>query len=689
MHYCSLRSCRFVWVLAVLVAASVHGADEAGDIVTLNDGRRYTGQLIELGGNAIELVVAGGASRKILKGDIREVAFDSTRRRTTVHETDSIVIKGGHRISGKVELLESGQKVRVTLQKGGTAEFKRGDVRIIRRGEKEELDTSVFTVELNAAIQEAMSGLQGSEGDREESVKFLSSAGIFAIQRVRAASLKAPTGSMELVALQHIARLYGLKESVSTEIEASEGRVYEILSSGSLDEKRDLLSFVFPRFVEDSVPLAVCLATGSNDDPAVRAWSIDFLRRMQKNRELLDIYKKNSGQTQLASAVALGKNRILIGIPTLIEALEMDSLKMRELAVENLREWTGKNFRFRADGAPHSREEAVAQWWAWWQEEDESVVTVSKNVLYQKDVDSPHRRAAMDLWVEAGAEVESERYQEAEKLLREALDLDAFFFPPYLALSVLLYGHLDRPEEATKLLLELKTRQMVEVEQLDRQWICLHLGHGFRLSGKLEKALESYLECRALATENLQCLFSLVDVAFTLATSAEGSSPELRKERLQLSLRSCREAMGVMDKLNENLGTLRAEAVALIGDLPFARREYNRSVFKLRRTYRQKKLELSFQAAKILSIQGDKKAAMLTLRQLVKEIQILEGEFTDLEAQARCYLALLYEEAGRSLLALKEFRTVLKNLDSEHVESVRGIKRLRRRGQAVKASLSN
>ena len=686
MHYFSLRSSRFAWVLLGLATASVYGAD---DILTLNDGSRHKGQLIELGGNSVDLVVDGGGSRKILKRDIREVVFDSTRRRTMVHETDAVVIKGGHRVPGKVELLDNGQRVRVTLVKGGTAEFKRSDVRVLRRGEKEQVGTSVFTVELNEAIQEAMKGLQGSVEARGEGEKFLSGVGIFAIQQVREASLKAPPGSPELQALRRIDRLYRLKESVATQIEESEGRVYEILSSGSLDEKRDLLSFIFPRFVEKSVPLAVCLATDSQDDPAVRAWSIDFLRRLQMNRELLDIYKKSRGQTQLASAVALGKNRILIGIPTLIEALEMESLKIRELAVENLREWTGKNFQFRADGAPHSRKEAVEEWWAWWQEENESIVAVSKNVLYQKGADSAHRRAAVDLWEEAGAEVEAKRYPQAEKLLREALDLDAFFFQPYLALAVLLYSHLERPEEATQLLLELKTRRMTDVERLDRQWICLHLGHSFRLSGEPERALETYLECRALAADNLQCLFGLADVAFTLAISAEGSPPELRKARLSLSLRSCREATQVMDKLNQNLAMLRAEAMVLTGDLPYARRDYNRSVFELRRAYRQKKLELSFQVAKILSIQGDKKAAMLTLRQLVKEIQIVDGQFKDLEAKARCYLAVLYEEAGRPLLALKQFRKVLDDLDSEHAESVRGIKRLRRRDQAADAGLSN
>lgn len=686
MHYSSPRSSVFASVLAGLVAVSVYGAD---DILTLKDGSLHKGQLVELGGNSVELVVAGGASRKILKKDIREVVFDRTRLRTMVYESDAVVIKGGHKICGKVEVVDNGQTVRVTLEKGGKADFKRSDVRILRRGEKHQLDTSIFTVELNEAIQKAMEGLQGSEEARGESEKFLSGAGIFAIQLVREASLKAPPGSPELAALRRIDRLYRLKESVATEIEESEGRVYEILSSGSLDEKRDLLSFIFPRFVDESVPLAVCLATDPQEDSAVRSWSIACLGRMQNNRELLEIYKKSTGQIQLASAVALGKNRILIGIPTLIEALGLDSLELRKLAAENLREWTGKNLRFRADGAPHSRKKAVDEWWAWWQEERESIAAVSKNVLYQKGADSPHRRAAIELWEEAAAEVEAKRYPEAEKLLREALDLDAFFFQPYLALAVVLYGHLDRPEEATKLLLELKTRRMVEVEHMDRQWICLHLGNSLLLSGEQEKALESYLECRALAPDNLQCLHGLADVAFTLATSAEGSSPELRKERLSLSLRSCREATAVMEELNHNLATLRVEAVALIGDLPFARREYNRTVFELRRTYRKKKLELTFQIAKILSIQGDKKAAMLSLRQLIKETQILEGEFKDLEAQARCYLALLYEEAERPLLALQQFRKVLEDLDSEHAESVRGIKRLRRRSQEAETGQSN
>jgi tetratricopeptide (TPR) repeat protein len=664
----------------------VYGAD---DVLTLNHGLQHKGQVVELGGNSVELVVPGGGNRKILKRDIREVAFDKTRRQATVHDTDAVVIKGGHRIPGKVEIVDNGRGVRVTLEKGGTALFRRNEVVVIMKGDREQLDSSVFTIELDAAIQEAMRGLQGSEEARREGEKLLARVGVFAIYQVREAALTAPPGSAEFQALQRIDRLYRLKENVATQIEEGEARVYEILSSGTLDEKRDLLSFIFPRFVDDSVPLAVCLATDSHNHPAVRGWSIDFLRRLQRNRELLDIYRKSAGQIQLASAVALGKNRIHIGIPTLIEALAMDSLPMRELAVENLREWTGKNFRFRADGAPHSRKEAVDKWWAWWQEEEDSVVAASTNALHQKGADSSHRRAAVDLWEEAGAEAEAERYPQAEKLLREALDLDPSFFQPYLALAVLLYTHLERPEEATNLLLELKTRRMTGEDRVDRQWICLHLGHSWRLTGEFEKSLEEYLECRALAAENLQCLLGLADVAFALATSAEEFSPELRKDRLNLSLRSCRESTAVMDKLTHDLAAMRAEAVEATGGLPFARRDYNRSVFRLRRTYRAKKLELSFQTAKVLAIQGDKKPAMLTLRQLVKEIQIVDGEFKNLEARARCYLALLYEDVGRPLLALKQFRKVLDDLDPEHSESLRGIKRLRRRGQGAEAGLSN
>ena len=106
MHYFPLRYCQFAWVLLGLATAFVYGAD---DVLTLNHGLQHKGQVVELGGNSVELVVPGGGNRKILKRDIREVAFDKTRRQATVHDTDAVVIKGGHRIPGKVEIVDNGR----------------------------------------------------------------------------------------------------------------------------------------------------------------------------------------------------------------------------------------------------------------------------------------------------------------------------------------------------------------------------------------------------------------------------------------------------------------------------------------------------------------------------------------------------------------------------------------------------
>jgi hypothetical protein len=180
--------------------------------------------------------------------------------------------------------------------------YARKDIaRIIRKGDSIQADSSVFTVELSAAMDLAFDKLRSApDADMEA---YLKRCGILAIDRVRAALASLPQDSPARPALSRIDHVYRLKETVAAEIEDAEPKVYDILSSGTTEQRCDLLLFIFPRFVEESVPLAEFLALDTNMEPTIRSWSVDFLRRLQKNRELLRVYKLSSGQGQLAAAV--------------------------------------------------------------------------------------------------------------------------------------------------------------------------------------------------------------------------------------------------------------------------------------------------------------------------------------------------------------------------------------------------
>ncbi len=671
----------------VLVGLLASGFCAAEDTVRCLDGTVQKGTIVELGGNAVELQI-GPSAKRILKREIEKVDLDASRPATSLETSDAVIKKSGHMVRGTVETLDGGQKVQVTLPTGGRVTFLRQDVaRIIRKGDAITQSASVFTADLSAAITEAISKLSRSADPEAE--RFLAKCGLLALDRVRDARNGLPAGSATASSFDRILRLHRLKEVMATEIEESEPKVYEVLSSGSVEEKCSLLMFVFPRYVEESAPLAELLASDSVEDATVRAWSVDFLRRMQRNRELVRIYKRSTGQIQLATAIALGQNRILIGMPTLIEALELESVEIRALAAKSLRESTGQDIGFLPQGAPQARRDSIAQWRAWWQRSEAQINKVAEGLLRTGTADvastesasTPERLDAVKLWTQAGAAVEAKHFPEAEAMLRRALDKDSTFFQAYIALAVVLYSHRSKPEEAVRVLDDLKTKRLPGVSAQDRQWIFVHLGNAKQLLKDWGGAQTAYTEAKSIAPENLHALLGLVDAAYHVATGSGELTAEERKESLHAALDSAKRATEVIDKVSEDLVAMSVDNVALAGEIPFDRREYNRSVLGLRKHYRQDKKELAYKMAKLLALTAQTKEAVLTLRSAIDD-KLLDpsDESKKLEANIRCYLGLLYEELNQPLAALTEYRKVLKDLIPNHAECERGIERLKRHG---------
>jgi hypothetical protein len=117
-------------------------------------------------------------------------------------------------------------------------------------------------------------------------------------------------------------------------------------------------------------------------------------------------------------------------------------------------------------------------------------------------------------------------------------------------------------------------------------------------------------------------------------------------------------------------------------DLPFDRRDYNRSIMELRVEYRQRRFEASFQIAKVRILLGDTKEGLKVLQTVIDTIALeSDKSLAGLEAKMRVYLGLLYEQLDRPLLAFREYRYVLDQLDSENQAAAQAVDRLRRRVQ--------
>lgn len=679
--------------IALFVLGASVAAAEPVDTVRLKDGRRLRGTVVELGGNRIELQIAGGAKR-IHKREIEGVEFDGSRRQSAVGDSDVVIRQGGHRIAGKVEIADGGRVVRVTLPSGSTAEIPRKDVlKIIRRGEATAVDSTVYTAELAAAIDAALAALSASAPPAEkpaggapefesprEAEALLARAGILAIQKVREALRAADPASEAGRALARVDRLYRLKQATAVEIEEADSGVYATLAEGSTEEKCNLLLFAFGRYPDESVPLAEFLALDPFQDSTVRGWSVEFLRKWRRNKELLEVYRRTTGKEQLAAAVALARNRILIGVPTLLEAMETDMPEIRRLANDQLVKASGKDLGYQPDGPVEARREALEKWREWWRANESAIQRASEALLKNESVETEERKVAMEMWREASADAARGGLKDAERKLRRALEVDPSFHRAAVGLAVLLYSRLDRPKEAVDLLESIQGDSSVWGGLADRESISLHLANGLCLLGEYERAVESYRRCLLANPENLDAAAGLGDAAFRLAVSRGDLPADERKRWLETASEAYRSALEIAEKRLASLVVLGPADLPEGFELVYDRREFNRSVLGLRERLRRRKFEVLLSAVRIRVVRNENEAALKDLRALVQEVAADSGKDSRaIEASARSLLGLLYEKLGRPLLAFQEYRKVLDDLDPGDRASREGIERLRRR----------
>ena len=679
-----------LWVVP-LSGLTGYQACRADDVVVLKDQTQLNGKLRDAGGVWVELITPSGG-RKLLKREIERVEFDKTRRAATVVDRDFVVRKDQHKIYGAVELLLGGEQVRVTLPSGSRVTLPRKDVlRIVRKGDTFGQEEGVYTVEFAEKLEATFAQLATeSEGERQSAERQLVAFGVLAIEEVNERLEKATTDSMR-ESLSRVVRSYRLREAVAPIIEANARGLYEILEASSSsvgaemsEAKKNLLLFVFPKYTAEAVPLAGFLALDTRQEGSVRAWCIEFLRRLQENRELVGIYKRSVGQVQLAAAIALGKNQILIGVPTLFEALGMEDLTIRELAATSLREITGRQFRFRSGGAPAARREAIQLWEAWWEKNQERFVLAAEKLLRADGGDTEERVVARKFWKEASVLIAENRPQEALLLLRRSVETDPNFFSGQLSLAVLLYARLEQPREALVVLEGLVNRQVPGVSYVDQGWGFLHLGHARRLAGDLDGALQAYAGCTTRQPKNAHALLAAAETELRIADHGEGLTPDERRSRLQKIREDLRAGLGLLEETGSRLIPLSADDLPLAEALPFDRREHNRAVFDVRRSYRMDRAMAAFTLAKVESRMGKGAEASRDLANMLREVALEEGEeWRQLELQMRTFLGILYEGSNRPSLALREFRTVLQNLDPKDVICQRGIRRLRSRSRAA------
>ncbi len=681
------------------------------DKVHLVDGSVQYGSVVELGGNAISLEYRGAAKR-ILKADVEEIEFFKGRHSQQRLDSDLVVLKvNQHRVPCKI-IKETGVEIRIELANGAKVTYRRDKVlRVHYRNQVLKSSSDYYTAELSSEMDEALGILsKGEPAVVEQAEKFLVRCGVFAIDKIQKArdDLAGVDGAARaklMVSLDRILQVHDLKKVVTFEMETAEPKIYQELVYGSLAVKESLLKVLYPKFVDESVPLAKYLISRSGEDVRLRSLSVEILRRLNQNKALLDLYNESRGELKLVTSVALVRNRIFFPAPTLIEALEMGGEKedrIRALAAGVLRDSTRKNFGFRADGTPAARAEAVGKWKQWWKENSEQMRAKSLLVLNNLKIETDARKESRAFWLKAYQFWAEKRYDRAASYLREARRKDPSFLKAHVSYATLLYSELARIEkeqqkkdslylQAAEILKGFIDSSLPEATEQDLHWIHFELGNVLRLQGNFKEALEQYETSRVLDSSSLPALLGVADCHWGIATGRN----ELTKAERKLEVQSALENYLLAEKkIGEALGgiqVLGAADIPQLDSLPFERRAHNRTALTIREELEKESIRLYLKYARVYRMQENPEKAVVSLRQ---GLQVLGAsaelkETRLLEADLRAMMGIIYESMGEDVLAVREYLKVVKELDRTNQVCRRGYERLRKRLSKKKTASSS
>ena len=676
------------------------------DRVLLRDQSVQYGRVVDTGGYRIALEYRG-AKRHFPKRDIERIEYFKGRKAKERLETDLVILRlNRHHVRCKI-LRETGDAIRVELPNGARITYARNRVlKVLYRDQILTEASSYYNQDLESAMNRAISAIEGGKvGEENKEEKFLVQAGIFAVEHVRRAvdrlreSKDEIAGRLEAAkAFGRILHVHGLKCVVTREIEEAVPTIYEDLTYAPFTVKESLLKVVYSRFDEASVPLALYLIRYPQEDPRIRAMSVEILRRLGQNRALVTLYNENSGQLQFVAAVALARNRILVGLPTLIDALSLGGEKqreIRELAARVLRETAGKDHGFRADGTPEARATSIEEWRQWWAKNETSINEESRLILTKKQIQTVERREAIDLWKRAHEFLRSEKYRRSEIFLRESVKRDPSFHKAQTSLAVLLYSHLadkvkDETErdkllrEAERLLDTVAASADPEMNDRDRHWIHYELGTVRMIRGDVLGALDEYNSSVALDPTSISGMIGVGACHWMLATTKNELTPSERKIELQAALRTF---LGAIQSIENRLRTVQVLGTGdapKVDELPFPRRVYNQNVLSVREDLESTSIGLFVRVAKIYRLRGDTKSAALALKEGLDTLRASTElrDSSSLEIELRTQLGSVYESVKKYALAAQQYGTVLKNLDPDHEHARRGYDRVKDRDEA-------
>lgn len=683
-------------LLGLVAIVTTFASPGYGDTVELLDNTRVEGQVLDLGGNSIAVTRPHGR-RRIHKGEIHRVIYDLDKKPREARGADVVIRVNGPDLEGKARFTKDGRNLRVETPGGNVISLPRDEViKVIYSGQSESGFQAglYYTAETDKTIETALEELRADDAEaRKEAEVRLKMLGYFSLEKVRERIFEIESTldparpeepdqvalRRELRLLERLRRGQLIRAQVSHQVEREQPGIYKILIDGTTGEKSKLMDWLFTAFPDDAIPLARVLLEDPDQEVTLKARIIGFLQGLQRNFELVEAYRESHGKVQLALAIALGKNRILIGVPTLLEALSFDDLSVRKLAHDHLTTLTGVSHGYDPAAPSARREAAIQRWEAWWETHRDTVLSQAESILAGNRTVTPQRKDARELWLEASSASRSGDPEKAESLLKQALLRDPTFVNAHVQLAFLYYSTLDRADEARKILEDLVRKPLPGVERESLTWVHYHLGRIAEQEDRPEDAVRSYERALARDEEFFRAAIALADVNYRLATRDRTLSLSERRSRLINVGRRYQTASRIIESHQDSLVLLYQDDLPLDGGDYFDLRAHNLRVRAVKGSLRVAKARTRLGMARVHSLLEQRDQAQEALLDGLDLLGRDEGEqAVAVKVDLRNYLALLYEGQGNHSAAYGEYRKILRDLDPRNPVAQRGLRRTER-----------